>query len=48
MNFRLKADDDAGIDLLERGVVANPRNFQLPYELAMIFLLNRRIRLTIV
>jgi len=38
----LKADDDAGIELLERGAVANPRNFQLPYELAMIFLLNRK------
>ncbi len=38
----LKADDDAGIALLEQGVVANPRNFQLPYELAMIFLLNRK------
>lgn len=38
----LKADDEAGIALLEQGVVANPRNFQLPYELAMIFLLNRK------
>ena len=38
----LKADDDAGIDLLERGIVANPHNYQLPYELAMIFLLNRK------
>ena len=38
----LKSDDDAGIALLEQGVVANPRNFQLPYELAMIFLLNRK------
>tara|TARA_R110001592_G_scaffold155361_3_gene385195 strand:- start:43 stop:1062 length:1020 start_codon:yes stop_codon:yes gene_type:complete len=38
----LKSDDDSGIKLLERGVVANPRNFQLPYELAMIFLLNRK------
>lgn len=38
----LKADDDAGIELLERGIIANPNNFQLPYELAMIFLLNRK------
>lgn len=38
----LRADDDAGIDLLERGFIANPDNFQLPYELAMIFLLNRK------
>ena len=38
----LRADDDAGIDLLERGFIANPNNFQLPYELAMIFLLNRK------
>lgn len=38
----LRADDDAGIELLERGFVANPDNFQLPYELAMIFLLNRK------
>jgi hypothetical protein len=38
----LRADDDAGIELLERGFVANPHNFQLPYELAMIFLLNRK------
>lgn len=38
----LRADDDAGIALLERGIVQNPNNFQLPYELAMIFLLNRK------
>jgi hypothetical protein len=38
----LKSDDDAGIALLEQGAIANPRNFQLPYELAMIFLLNRK------
>lgn len=38
----LRSDDDAGIDLLERGFIANPKNFQLPYELAMIFLLNRK------
>ena len=38
----LRADHDAGIDLLERGYIANPKNFQLPYELAMIFLLNRK------
>lgn len=38
----LRADDDAGIDLLERGFIANPDNHQIPYELAMIFLLNRK------
>ena len=38
----LRSDDDAGIELLERGFIANPDNFQLPYELAMIFLLNRK------
>lgn len=38
----LRADDDAAIDLLERGFIANPNNFQLPYELATVFLLNRK------
>ncbi len=38
----LKADDDAGIDLIDRGIVANPDAWVLPYEGAMIYLLNRR------
>jgi len=38
----LKADDDAGIDLIDRGIVANPHAWELPYEGAMIYLLNRR------
>ena len=38
----LKADDDAGLDLLERGIVARPGSYQLSYEAAMVFLLNRR------
>jgi len=37
----LKADDDAGIDLLERGMVRNPDAWELPYEVAMTYLLNR-------
>jgi hypothetical protein len=37
----LKADDDAGIDLLERGMVRNPDAWELPYEIAMTYLLNR-------
>ena len=38
----LRADDDLLRSTSERGFIANPDNFQLPYELAMIFLLNRR------
>jgi len=37
----LKADDDAGLDLIDRGIVLNPEAWQLPYEAAMIYLLNR-------
>jgi len=37
----LKADDDAGIDLLKRGMVRNPDAWELPYEIAMTYLLNR-------
>jgi hypothetical protein len=40
----LKADDDAGIDLLKRGMVANPDAWELPYEVAMTYLLNRGTR----
>ena len=38
----LKADSDAGLRLLEQGVVQQPLSWELPYEAAMIFLLNRR------
>lgn len=38
----IKADDSAGLDLLQRGIVARPDVWSLPYEAAMIFLLNRR------
>lgn len=38
----LKADSDAGLDLLKRGMVANPRAWELPYEAAMNYLLNRK------
>ena len=38
----LKADDEASINLLKRGMVRNPYAWQLPYEAAMVYLLNRR------
>lgn len=38
----LRADSDAGLDLLERGIRRNPGAWELPYEAAMIYLLNRR------
>lgn len=38
----LRADSDAGLDLLERGMLQCPDAWELPYEAAMIFLLNRR------
>lgn len=37
----LKADDDAGIELLRQGIRENPWAWELPYELGMIWLLNR-------
>jgi hypothetical protein len=37
----LRADDEAGLDLLERGIVQRPETWELPYEAAMVFLLNR-------
>ena len=40
----LKADDDASIKLLEKGMVRNPDAWVLPYEIAMTWLLNRRDR----
>ncbi len=38
----LKADDDASLRLLERGFCHNPEAWELPYEAAMVYLLNRR------
>jgi hypothetical protein len=38
----LKADDNGGLELLQRGIVQNPQSWQLPYEAAMMYLLNRR------
>lgn len=37
----VKADDDASIRLLERGMRENPYAWELPYEIAMTWLLNR-------
>ena len=37
----LRADDDACIRLLQRGMVNNPDAWELPYEIAMTYLLNR-------
>lgn len=37
----LKAEDDAGLALLHEGIRRNPRAWELPYECAMIYLLNR-------
>lgn len=38
----LKADDNASIELLRRGMLHNPFAYELPYEIAMTYLLNRR------
>jgi len=38
----LKAEDDAGLALLHKGIKQNPNAWELPYECAMIYLLNRR------
>ncbi len=38
----LKADDNASIELLQRGMVNNPFAYELPYEIAMTYLINRR------
>jgi len=40
----LKADDSAALDLLEAGMLKNPTAWELPYEAAMVYLLNRRER----
>lgn len=37
----LKADDDAGIALLQRGMEKNPFAWELPNEIAMTYLINR-------
>ena len=37
----VKADDDASIKLLERGMRENPYAWELPYEIAMTWLINR-------
>ncbi|HEO70064.1 MAG TPA: hypothetical protein ENN80_02300 [Candidatus Hydrogenedentes bacterium] len=38
----LKADDAASIKLLHDGIVHNPDTWQLPYEMACVYLVNRR------
>ena len=38
----LKADDDASLKLLHRGMEHCPHDWELPYEAAMIYLLGRR------
>lgn len=38
----LRAEDDAALDLLARGAVQRPDAWQLPYEMGMVYLLNRR------
>ncbi len=38
----LKADDDASIRLMEKGAAYLPDRWELPYEIAMIYLTNRR------
>jgi hypothetical protein len=37
----LKGDGDAAISLLEDGIIENPTSWELPYEIAMVYLLNR-------
>jgi len=38
----LKQQEDTSLELLHAGMVANPDAWELPYEAAMIYLLNRR------
>ncbi|MFP4503029.1 MAG: hypothetical protein ACLFTT_18700 [Candidatus Hydrogenedentota bacterium] len=38
----LRADDEAALDLLKRGAVMRPEAWELPYEMGMVYLLNRR------
>jgi hypothetical protein len=38
----LQGDDDASLRLLRHGVPYNPYSWELPYEMAMVYMLNRR------
>lgn len=38
----LEADDDASIELMRKGMLNNPHAWELPLEIAMVYLLNRR------
>lgn len=38
----LRQEDDAALELLHRGMVLNPDAWELPYEAAMVHLLNRK------
>jgi hypothetical protein len=38
----LKADDDDSIELMKKGFEQNPDAWELPYEISMVYLLNRR------
>ncbi|MDY0031975.1 MAG: hypothetical protein RBT84_08500 [FCB group bacterium] len=40
----LKADNDASVNLMKRGMRHNPGAWVLPYEIAMVYLLNRKDR----
>jgi len=37
----LQGDGDAAIELLEKGIRQNPESWELPYEIAMVYMLNR-------
>lgn len=38
----LRQEDEAALDLLHRGMILNPDSWELPYEAAMVHLLNRK------
>jgi hypothetical protein len=38
----LKADSDGSVNLMQRGMIHNPDAWVLPYEIAMVYLLNRK------
>ncbi|MBI5094844.1 MAG: hypothetical protein HZB26_20695 [Candidatus Hydrogenedentes bacterium] len=38
----IKADDDSSLKLLRKGAAQNPDRWELPYEMAVVYLLNRR------
>jgi hypothetical protein len=38
----LRAEDDAALELLHEGMIQNPDAWELPYECAMVYMLNRR------